>query len=65
MILRSKKLTEYEVGSTLSLHHSAGREMVQNFFNSLERMILEHNREQSIFNSMDTFQDELFVYGKY
>jgi len=64
MMSISKRMTEYEIGKTLNLHHIDGRNIFTDFFSALENILLSHNTSVSIFKATDTLLDRLFVYGE-
>lgn len=57
-------MTEFELGSELSLPHSIGKELTEKFFAVLQEMLFEYRREESMFKAMETLLDELLPYGK-
>lgn len=64
MLSISKRMSEYEVGAALNLHHSAGREIFTKFYQTLENILLRFERSNTVFNAGDDLMNELFVYGK-
>lgn len=57
-------MTEFELGSALSLPHSVGKELTEKFFEVLKTMLFQYKREESMFKAMETLFDELLPYGK-
>lgn len=60
----SKRMTEYELGTALSLPHITGREMIAEFYAVLENVLMTHDRSTSMFKATEGLVDNLFVYGK-
>lgn len=64
MLSISKRMTEYELGSTLYLHHARGRELFDGFYKTLSDILISYDRSTSVFMASDKLLDELFVYSK-
>ena len=64
MLSISKRMSEYELGSTLYLHHTLGRDVFTEFYQTLSNILTRYDRSVSVFTANDKLLDELFVYSK-